>query len=140
MFALYLLGKDVSYVLPTVSAEKICNDLPEIGIGKRAVNSLRNTPEFEETVKREFVDQIKDKENLKLMFYGYMKKLIEKNLKLANPSTKVLEVLGYLSEEYNPKVKIKEVPLMTLRQKARLIHAREQAEANRKKREEEDGQ
>jgi len=139
MFALYLMNKDITYVLPTISAEKIVKELPEIHIGKKAVDRLRNDPAFEETVKREFIDRIKNKKILQQMFFTYLQKIIEKNLDLPQPSTKVLEVLGVLSGEYNPKAQKKTAPPLTAAQKIRLIHAKEQAEAARRARMQEEG-
>lgn len=129
MFALYLLNKDVRYVLPTMSAAQIVEDLyDEIGIREKAVTRLIESPEFEKVVRDEFINRIKNKKNLELTTLVYLDKLVEKNLKSSRPNMKLLEFLAAMSGVYDPKVKPKPIPSITKEQWKQMIKARNNAE------------
>ena len=136
MFALYLLQRGASWAIPSVSAAEIRGEFPELGMSKERIDTLRNDPEFEATVRREFTDKIKDKSNLERMFLVYLRKIWDANMDSKNPSAKILDILGYMTGLYNPKEIKKPPPPMNAAAKARMIHEREQAEANKRKREE----
>jgi hypothetical protein len=99
--AVYLMDKDPLYV--TFSARKIKKVCPELGIGIQKICDLKKDPQYEQTVLEQYKKNIANKKNLEVVFWSYLEKVIEANLKQPQPSTKPLDILGFITGLYNPK-------------------------------------
>ena len=132
-FALYLMSIDMKYVLPGTSNYTILEEVPNLHCGLEKIGKLRRSEEFKKTVEDFFTDQIRSQFSRETMFWLYLKHSYNANMELPNPTTKLLDVLGYVSGEYAPqKSKDKGKGKMTPAQIARLIHERDQIEATLK--------
>jgi len=129
-FALYLMSVDIKYVLPGTSNETIMEEVPKLHCGIGKVSNLRNHKEFQDTVEEHFNFKIRSKFSTETMFWCYLRHSFEANMNKDDPSSKLMDVLGYVSGEYAPrKPKGKPGKKMTPAQVARLIHQREQIQS-----------
>jgi hypothetical protein len=135
MFALYLLNVNPVLTLPFITADRIKRDCKDLNIGVKKIDALREHPEFVEVVRREFLDPLKDKDNMEKTFYVYLTKCIEGNLEARVPSYKILEILGFMTGKYSPKKPETKEVILTPKQKAMMEHAKEEADAAKRKRE-----
>lgn len=129
-FALYLMSIDMKYVLPGTTNEQIMAEVPNLHCGIGKVSWLRNHREFQKTVEEYFIDRILSRFSTETMFCWYLRHSIERNMDSEKPSEKLIDVLGHLSGLYTPRTsKPKKKDKMTPEQIAKMIHQREQINA-----------
>lgn len=107
LFAMFLF--ETNFLLAFSDAEYIKDYLgkkhPHLRISVQKIKKLIHDPGFDAIVDK-WVDNVSEKENLKKLYYSYVKRCYDAYMDAPQPSLKLIDVLGKMSGEYDATQKV----------------------------------